>query len=1036
MSLSNRHPECRKRAACAVRLTAPRSFSRYLLAFCLLGAGSVIAQEDAYHADLRATLANIYGVTGGTWVFSSNEVTNANATTGGGGARSVVTISGQTFTRATQLAITNVPANPWNAGLSLNTSAPIETGDRLLLVFWARAITAPNGIGLGNFTFENNVTYDKDITFEQRVGTTWKQYFLPFESKTNHPGGGAKFAVQLGVAVQTLQIGGLTVINYKKTLPLAALPTISNDEYVGMEPDAPWRAAAQARIEQHRKADLDIVVRDSSGQPIPGAEVTFEMLQHDYAFGTAINEAKIAGNRSQDNIYQEKLFNLDGNGRGFSEVVFENGHKWPSWEGNWSLTKAQKAATVKWLVDRGIRVRGHTLVWPSWRNSPASLQDDANNLPNLKNRINAHLDEVLTYPNMGGIIKDWDVINEPTGNVDIANAFQGSPGYQTGREIYVDIFNRVNEIDPSVKKYINEAHLTNFYARNDFFKSIVQEVVDKGGQIDGVGFQAHFRYFIPPEEMYAHFEEYHQITGGTVKITEYDNKTRAPKWLEAQYFRDLLTITFSHPHSDGFLMWGFWDGAHYAGRAPLFDINWNLKPEGEPFIDLVFGEWWTPETTVDSNTSGEARLRGFKGRYRVTIKVGDEEFVDTVELTSDRTLTYSQPFSPADGAPAVPPGVVRETFAGGTGTTLPQQYPGTVGAGWAGGWQTTSQASGTVLTTNPLSVSGGDYLRATRSGGTSGQEGVSRQWSAATRPLDEFSRVTFQIRLDSSATVFSSAADNISLSGRSVAGAGTGGDSTFMIRTFGAATGPLAAREWGVFNGVPGVGNAYDINRFIPTGLICQPGVTYTFTIDVFSAAGAGVTDGRTHGTYNVTITDGTTSRTVTGAGFRTAAYSAGGYLAFSTQQSAVGDNLTFSIDGIEMTALPTGSPLEQWRVAHFGTIAVNDPDLQSTVWGDSADPDGDGVVNLMEYATGTSPVVSASAARPNATVNSLGRLTLTFHRSRADLTYVIEGAPDPDGSWATVDTNPGSVGTTVTVIDNLPGTPDRRFLRLRVTSP
>lgn len=608
------------------------------------------AQEDSYHTSLKTMLQTKYGVTGGTWVFPANEATNATNTTGGGGTRTVVDISGQSFTKATQLAVTTVPANGWNAGMDLTSAEPIANGDRLLLVFWARTISAPNSIGMGNFEFMQKASpYKKYITFEQRVGTAWKMYLLPFQTTADLPAGSTKFTVELGVAVQTIQIAGVNVINYKQAYPLESLPTQSNDEYAGMEPNAPWRAAADARIEQYRKANLEISVMNSAGQPLPNAQVKVEMLRHDYAFGTAINETKIAGNKSQDNTYQEKLFNLDGKGHGFSEVVFENGHKWPSWDGNWNLTKAQKAATVKWLSDRGMRVRGHTLVWPGWSNSPADLKENETNLTYLKNRINTHLEEVLNYPNMKGLITDWDVINEPTGNVDIANAFKGSAGYTTGREIYAEIFNKVKQIDPTVKRYINEANYTNFYAKNDLYKSYVQEIVNKGATIDGVGFQAHFRYMIPPEEWYAIYDEFHQITGGKLKITEYDTKTFAPDSLEAAYFHDLLTITFSHPHSDGFLMWGFWDGAHYSSRAPLFDKNWNLKPGGKPFIDLVFGKWWTPTSTLVADASGKVAQRGFKGTYKITVTSGAEQFVDTVSMNSDLKLTYKQPFSKATG---------------------------------------------------------------------------------------------------------------------------------------------------------------------------------------------------------------------------------------------------------------------------------------------------------------------------------------------------------------------------------------------------
>jgi endo-1,4-beta-xylanase len=47
-----------------------------------------------------------------------------------------------------------------------------------------------------------------------------------------------------------------------------------------MEPDAPWRAAAKARIEQIRKANLELTVLGSDGKPAPNTPVKIEMLRH------------------------------------------------------------------------------------------------------------------------------------------------------------------------------------------------------------------------------------------------------------------------------------------------------------------------------------------------------------------------------------------------------------------------------------------------------------------------------------------------------------------------------------------------------------------------------------------------------------------------------------------------------------------------------------------------------------------------------------------------------------------------------------
>lgn len=91
----------------------------------------------------------------------------------------------------------------------------------------------------------------------------------------------------------------------------------------------------------------------------------------------------------------------------------------------------------------------------------------------------------------------------------------------------------------------------------------------------------------------------------------------------------------------------------------------------------------------------------------------------------------------------------------------------------------------------------------------------------------------------------------------------------------------------------------------------------------------------------------------------------------------------------LQSTAVVTiiEDPYEAWALAHFGANA-NDP----TISGDLADPDGDGIDNLLEYATASDPNVAAPGGTVLGLINN-GNFQLTFHRnaSATDLTYVIK---------------------------------------------
>ena len=80
-----------------------------------------------------------------------------------------------------------------------------------------------------------------------------------------------------------LEMGGLALINYGTSVPFSSLPQeLNNAAYPGSDANAPWRAQAATRIEQHRKADMTIKVLDDQGNPMANTPVKVEMLRHEF----------------------------------------------------------------------------------------------------------------------------------------------------------------------------------------------------------------------------------------------------------------------------------------------------------------------------------------------------------------------------------------------------------------------------------------------------------------------------------------------------------------------------------------------------------------------------------------------------------------------------------------------------------------------------------------------------------------------------------------------------------------------------------
>jgi hypothetical protein len=136
----------------------------------------------------------------------------------------------------------------------------------------------------------------------------------------------------------------------------------------------------------------------------------------------------------------------------------------------------------------------------------------------------------------------------------------------------------------------------------------------------------------------------------------------------------------------------------------------------------------------------------------------------------------------------------------------------------------------------------------------------------------------------------------------------------------------------------------------------------------------------------------------------------------------------------------PATLSYEAWRAKHFTSGELADP----TVSGDNADPDGDGLANLLEYANGVDPRTSSPAPRLTAAFDSEGtepQFVVSFRRLLLahEIDYTLESSDDLK-SWSSVSAetsertlNQDGTVTTQTRI-GMTEAPRTRFFRLRVS--
>lgn len=614
-----------------------------LLLLHLLAFTFICSAQDAYHSYLLDKFQNEDGLPVGIWVFGDTETAVYAGGSGYGATITNAVIQNQNFAHELRLQVPAMGSNPWDAGYFISNTEAIEAGDK---VTWTFSLRNAGGAGQVNVFAERASDFAKEVILTVPIDINWKTYFISFEARNgSYAPGELNFGFHLAFQQQDVRVGGFTAMNFGSDINLGDLPSdINNENYDGHEPDAAWRAPAQARIESLRMADLTIRAVDDFGNPVEGIQVEVAQQQHEFAFGTAVKACRLAGNNCADATYEEKIQDLDGRGHGFNWVVFENDLKWDGWEERWYESNQGVANAATWLRDRNIGLRGHNLLWPGLDNLPVDVAARPGDTAFVLNRIRNHMDALANYPGLADDIRDWDVINETVTNVSLENAFRGQGQYATGRELYGQVFAKARSAFPNANLYLNDYVTLSLASQPSAapyqaLKRNINELITTA-PIDGIGFQAHIGAQLNGiPSVLETFDDFYDSFGLEAKITEFDLPPVVNDSLAGKYLSDLLTATFSHPSMTGFFFWNFWDVDTWKNpSANFFKADWSPKPALGAYTAKVFDEWWTEETVI-SDASGVASLRGFKGEYTLTYACGDQLITDTFSLTTSRDFT-------------------------------------------------------------------------------------------------------------------------------------------------------------------------------------------------------------------------------------------------------------------------------------------------------------------------------------------------------------------------------------------------------------
>ena len=543
--------------------------------------------------------------------------------------KSVINVQGQPFTQAIALSVDKPTTAEYAVELSQSVHAPLAAGDVLLLTVWARLDSTPDESNEGRIGLVLEDTSGKNKLLQRvfGVGKTWQRFDVPAMVGQPCKPEQMNLNLRFGYYVQSLEIGGISLQRFPTGTPLSSLPN-TKPTYSGRAPDAAWRQAAAERIDKYRKGNLSVQVVDSNGRPVADVVVHARMTRHAFAFGSVYNANLVAGSLSHTAdaaVYRNKFLQF------FNTGVDELREKWPWWEDPADHLPA--IDSVQWMRQHNVDVRGHVMVWPSWRKTPPDLKAFAKDPDALRQRVIDHIDDVgRTFK---GQVAEWDVVNEPINNNDLLNIL--------GEGVMADWFKEAHRVAPDARLYLNEAGVPNSIpsdARYDKFYHNIEVIQKGGGPIGGIAMQGHFGWTMnSPEQLLGIYDRFSHF-GLPIRLTELDIDVSDPA-LQYDYMRDVLTATFSHPSVNGILNWSFWAGASWKPQAALFDKDWHPTAAGRAWTDLINHAWWT-DAEGKTAADGTFQCRGFLGDYQITVQQNGKTETTSARLGPDSPVIRVQ----------------------------------------------------------------------------------------------------------------------------------------------------------------------------------------------------------------------------------------------------------------------------------------------------------------------------------------------------------------------------------------------------------
>ena len=497
------------------------------------------------------------------------------------------------FKNLSKITVNSQGSEPWACQIAQSINSPLSKGDVVYLRIWLRrtgpALTT-------NLVFEESTPPNRKEIYESVIPTTeWQEFKIATSIERDYAPKASQFKLFF-TGKGTIEVGPVSLTNLGKADISRLEVNLGKESYIK---DQAWKDEANAKIKSLRMGNLTIKVVDEKGKPVKsGVPVSVNQTGHKFKFGTAA-PARLLIDPSEDGQKFREIITSH-----FNTVTFENDLKWYKDDPN----KFEKLIfpASNWLEKNKIQLRGHNLIWGSYRNS--QMLDKNLSSEETWKQIESHVREYTTK--MKGRVYLWDAVNEAVSETDVWE--------KVGWDKFPEVFKIASSIDPHAELCYNDYNISTVERFRNGAIARVKQIQKAGAKITVFGDQEHLSApGVSPRMLWKTWDQVSKETGLPIEVTEFDFGSKNDQ-LQADYMEDFYRAAFSHPSVDAIIIWGFWENAHWLANrgGHLINKDWSWRTSMKVVDQLLNHEWRTIES-LKTNSKGEVTLPAFYGSYDI-----------------------------------------------------------------------------------------------------------------------------------------------------------------------------------------------------------------------------------------------------------------------------------------------------------------------------------------------------------------------------------------------------------------------------------